>query len=615
MRSKFMKRRSPDLVLLCLLAGVALTLLVRPEATARAVQYHSPAAIVMSPDGNALYVADQTADKVVVIATATGKVDGEVTIRDPRGLALSADGATLYVSSGVEDRVCKLDTASRRVVATAPAGRQPVGLTLTPDGRTLYCCNQFGDDVFVYDTAKLTRKARLPAIREPRHAAHGADGKLLVVANHLPLGSNLDESLGAEVSLLDLSDGKQSTRVQLARGATDVGQVCCSPDGRYAYVVHVLARWLVPPTQLERGWISTNALTVIDLQTRKRLNTVLLDDLDQGAANLTGLAISPAGDTLYATCAGTNEVQIINVAKLHKLIAEWPADSPTALEDDLTAVYRAGVRQRVPSGGVGPRAVAADATGAFVANYFSGTVTRINADSKLAATIALGPQPQTDQVRHGEMLFNDATVCFQSWQSCVTCHPDGRLDGLSWDLMNDGLGNPKNAKSMLLAAKTPPVMAHGIRADMAAAVAAGYKYILFHVPTAVELADTGAYIASMKPARSPRLNADGSLSASAKRGKAIFGRADTACAKCHPGPLFTDLKPYDVGTRQSFDSQAEFDTPTLVELFRTGPYLHDGSAVTLNEVLFERNKGDRHGKTSKLAGKERQDLVEYLLSL
>ena len=42
-------------------------------------------------------------------------------------------------------------------------------------------------------------------------------------------------------------------------------------------------RWLVPPTQLERGWISTNALTIIDLQERKRVNTVLLDDLDQFA--------------------------------------------------------------------------------------------------------------------------------------------------------------------------------------------------------------------------------------------------------------------------------------------------------------------------------------------
>lgn len=610
-----MKRRSLDPVWLCLLAGVLLTVLAKPDARAKGSQYHSPSALALAPDGKTLYVADETADKVVFISRDSGAITGTVTVRDPRGLALSPDGKALYVASGIEDRVYKLDTTSRRVLASAVAGRQPVGLTLTPDGKALYCCNQFSDDVFAYDTEKLTRKARLPAIREPRYAALGVGGKLLVVANHLPLGSNLDETLGAEVSLLDLADGKQSTRVQLARGATDVGGVCCSPDGRYAYVVHVLARWLVPPTQIERGWISTNALTVIDLQAKKRVNTVLLDDLDRGAANPWGLAISPSGDTLYATHAGTGEVQIINTAKLLKLIADWPADSPTALEDDLTAVYRAGVRQRVPAGAVGPRAVVADATGAFVANYFSGTVTRLSADGKLEKTIALGPQPEMDQVRHGEQLFNDATVCFQGWQSCASCHPDARVDGLSWDLMNDGLGNPKNAKSMLLSAKTPPMMALGVREDMAVAIAAGYKYILFHVPTAVELTDTAAYLASLKPARSPRLNPDGSLSAAAKRGKAIFDRADVGCARCHPAPLFTDLKSYDVGTAQSFDSRADFDTPTLVELFRTAPYLHDGSAVTLEQVLIDRNKGDRHGKTSQLSPKERQDLVEYLLSL
>lgn len=610
-----MKRRMLNPVLLCALSAVAVAALLYPEAGAKGERYHSPAALVLSAEGKTLYAADQTADQVAIIATATGKVEGTVTVRDPRGLALAADGKTLYVSSGVEDKVYRVDTAARKVTGSVATGRQPLGLVLSPGGQTLYCCNQFTDDVWVYDTGKLARKARLAAVREPRYAALGLGGKLLVVANLLPLGSNLDEGLGAEINLLDLTDGTKSVKVQLARGATDVGQVVCSADGRYAYVVHALARWLVPPTQLERGWIMTNALTVIDLQEKKRLNTVLLDDLDRGAANPWGLALSPDGATLYATHAGTHEVQIIDTAKLHKLIAQWPADAQTALEDDLTAVYRAGVRQRVSSGGEGPRAIVADGSGAYVGNYFSGTVTRVAPDGKLVATLPLGPQPPSDQARHGDALFHDARVCFQGWQSCASCHPDGRADGLAWDLMNDGLGNPKNAKSLLLSGKTPPVMAHGVRADMATAVASGYKYILFHVPTATELADTEAYVASLKPARSPKLNPDGTLSAAAKRGKAIFERPEVGCTSCHPAPLFTDLKSYDVGTKQSFDSQGEFDTPTLVELFRTAPYLHDGSAVTLGEVIGEHNKGDRHGKTWELSDKEKQDLVEYLLSL
>ena len=63
---------------------------------------------------------------------------------------------------------------------------------------------------------------------------------------------------------------------------------------------------------------------------------------------------------------------------------------------------------------------------------------------------------------------------------------------------------------------------------------------------------------------------------------------------------------YEVGT---------FDTPTLIEAWRTAPYLHDGSAATMRDVLTEANQGDRHGKTSHLNADQLNDLVEYLLSL
>jgi len=607
-----MKLGSPVLIAAGVLAVLLFTGLSGPPVARSNV--HSPAALVLAPDGKVLYVADQTQGNIAIVDVATGKVAGTVAVADPRGLALSADGQTLYASSGERDEICKIDTAARRVVARAEARRQPTGLCLSPDGRTLYCCNQFTDDVTVHDAATLKRTARLPVVREPRYATVTPDGTMLLVANQLPLGSNLDDSLGAVLTLYDLAGGG-GTQVQLSRGATDVGQVVCSTDGHYAFVLHVLGRWLVPPTQLERGWISTNALTVVDLEKKARLNTVLLDDLDRGAANPWALALSPDGKTLYSTHAGGDEVQIIDPAKLLKLIAEWPADSLTALEDDLTAVYRAGVRQRVPSGGIGPRAVVATNDGAFVANYFSGTITHLSAQGKITQTIALGPQPPLDDVRQGEMFFHSSKVCFQGWQSCATCHPDGRTDGLAWDLMNDGLGNPKNAKSLLLAAETPPMMAQGVRDTVEVATASGYKYILFHMPTDEEMAATCAYLRAMKPARSPYVTRDGTLSAAAKRGKTIFERKDVACATCHPGPLFTDLKTYGVGTKGPYDDRSEFDTPTLVEMYRTAPYLHDGSAVTLREVLVERNKGDQHGVTSKLKEKDIQDLIEYLQSL
>jgi YVTN family beta-propeller protein len=610
-----MKRRTQIVLLSCCIACAFAGILTRPGISAKGPVYHSPLALALSPDGKALYAVDHTAQCVALIDTAKGSVTGSIAVDDPNGAVLSPDGKTLYVSSGKADRVCKIDTASRRIIGEVGVGRQPMGLALSSDGKTLYCCNKFTNDVSVIDTVKMAKTGRIRAIREPRFVAVVPGGKTLVVINELPLGSDLDDRLGANVTLVDLASGS-TTDVQLSLGATDASGVCCSPDGHFAYVVHVLARWLVPPTQIERGWISTNALTIIDLQAKKRVNTVLLDDLDRGAANPWDIAISKSGDTLYVTHAGVNEVQIIDTAKLHKLVNEWPADSPTELQDDLTALYRAGVRTRMPSGGTGARGVLASDAGVFVANYFSGTVTKLEPGTgKLVQTISLGQQPQADKARHGEMLFHDASVCFQGWQSCSSCHPDARVDGLAWDLLNDGPGNPRHARSMLLSGQTPPVMSRGVRESMKVAVDAGYKFILFHVPTQEENDDTAAYIDSLTPARSPHRNPDGSFSAAALRGKAIFEREDVGCAKCHPGPLFTDRKPWDVGTKPSTDTKPNFYTPTLVECFRTAPYLHDGSVVTIREVVRDHNKNDQHGKTSQLSEKELHDLVEYVLSL
>jgi cytochrome c peroxidase len=255
---------------------------------------------------------------------------------------------------------------------------------------------------------------------------------------------------------------------------------------------------------------------------------------------------------------------------------------------------------------------------AYTANYFSDTLTAIPLDGAhpKMESIPLGPKPQMTEVRKGEFYFHDAKICFQGWQSCSTCHPgEGRVDGLNWDLLNDGLGNPKNTKNLLLAFDTPPAMSIGVRETAEAAVRAGIRHILFTVQPPEVATSMDAYLKSLKPVPSPHL-VKGKFSPAARRGEKVFGNKEVGCAKCHPGPLFTDLGPYDVGTRGPLDRDTgTFDTPTLVELWRTAPYLHNGSAATLRELLIDANKKDEHGKTSHLTAKEIEDLVEYLLSL
>ena len=79
--------------------------------------------------------------------------------------------------------------------------------------------------------------------------------------------------------------------------------------------------------------------------------------------------------------------------------------------------------------------------------------------------------------------------------------------------------------------------------------------------------------------------------------------------------MFTDLKKYDVGTGKGQDVGKKFDTPTLREVWRTSPYMHDGRAVTIYDVIKIHNPKDKRGKTSHLTDQQIKDLAEYVESL
>jgi hypothetical protein len=335
---------------------------------------------------------------------------------------------------------------------------------------------------------------------------------------------------------------------------------------------------------------------------------------------------------LLATHSGTHELSVTNFPALLSKLALLPAKlegvktvnyvagSSTQADVPGDLSFLGGVRQllRLPKLDRGPRALAVIGSKAYTANYFSDTLSIFDlaAPDSSPESIALGPKHEASVVRRGEAYFHDAGLCFQGWQSCASCHPgNARVDGMNWDLLNDGLGNPKNVKSMLLSHRTPPAMSLGVRDTAETAVRSGIKHIQFseqpeYVPAAID-----EYLKALKPVPSPYL-VKGQLSAAALRGREIYESKAVGCARCHPAGLFTDLKNYEVGTAGRFDDGFEkFDTPTLVEVWRTAPYLHDGSAATMHDVLTGKNPKDKHGKTSHLTPQQIKDLEEYVLSL
>jgi YVTN family beta-propeller protein len=586
-----------------------------------AAGYIGPDAIVASRDGKTLYVTCKDSREIAVVEAALRNVVRKISLpAEPTGIALSPDDKSLYVTCiGEKNAVCEIEVATSKITSTMSGGIAAIGPVVSADGKRLYVCNRFENAVVAIDLNGRETAASVPVPREPCSAALTPDGKLLFAADLIPHESADKSDIAAVVSAIDTAD-RSTTVIRLPNGSIDVRGLCVSADGNYVFVPHIAARYQLPTTIADRGWINANALGILDVRAKKLLNTVLLDDVFRGAATPWNVAATPDGKWICITHAGTHELSVIDARgmfdKLAKLGDLEKSPAASAAMNDLT--FLCGLRHRVPLEGYGPHGLAVVGESVYIAEYYSDSLAVVDLRTtppKLTARIRLGPEPAFEIRRLGEVLFNDATICHQHWQSCASCHPDGRTDGLNWDLPNDGLGNPKKARSLVGSFDRGPVMAMGVRGSAKEAVRAGLTHVLFS-----SLPEEGAlaideYLRSLKPDPSPHL-VEGKLSPAAERGKKIFNDERIGCARCHSGPNFTDKKTHDIGSVGRFDKPSDrFQTPTLLELWRTAPYLHDGRCGTVKEIFTENNHGLSRGEANRLSDKEIDDLVEYLLSL
>ncbi len=591
-----------------------------PDVGSTPGSYVGPCALAVSDDADTLYVACADARQVFWVDLPGENVTRRVDLpARPTGLTLAPDGSTLLVTCAApKSTVAVLDAASGERLGAIPVGHTAMGPAIAPDGKRAYVCNRFTGDVSVIDLAAREEVARVAAVREPVAAAVTPDGRTVLVANHLPKRRThvfLSFDVTPVVTLID-AETLETTAVELPHGAHSLRAVAVLPDGDHALVTHLMANFEEIPFRVDMGWINTNVMSIVDLRRRKVVATIGMDENDEGAGNPWDVACSADGSTVAVSLSGTHQLGLIEGPVLlsdharrtmQPMMGVWP----------IYLGLGGSLWRRVDLPGSGPRGLAVAGSKVYVAEYFSDRVAVVDLETMgedSPNTIALGPKPRLTPKRRGEMHFHDATLCYQNWQSCASCHPDGRADGLNWDLMNDGTGNLKNTKSMVFAHETPPSMAEGVRASAEVAVRSGLAHILFIHHMEEEAAAIDAYLRSLRPVPSPHL-VDGRLSPAAERGRALFESERVACRRCHPAPRYTDLKRHDVGTKNSRERTRRFDTPTLVEVWRTPPYLHDGRYLTIRELLVEGKHGLRRGISDNLTEQEIDDLVQFVLSL
>ena len=411
-----------------------------------------------SPDGKRAFVALADACQVAVVDTARGAVVARVaTSAKPTGLVLDPHSGRLYVTCGHPTGVVDaIDTNIMQKVMTIPVGHTATGAILTPDGSRLFVCNRFNNDVSVLSLPDGKELARVKAVREPVGGAVTPDGKTVFVINLLPDEAADNDTSAAVVTAIDAAH-LTTVGVRLPNGSSSARGICVSPDGKQAYVAHVLSRNALPATQLERGWMNTNAVSILDRARRSSLARFFSTTSISARRTPGGSRARRTVRLLCVAHSGTHEVSVLDLKGVLAKFAQrqeslrtptqmrppappqptggvatkWePSVISPPLDPTNDLSFLAGLRHRVSLPGKGPRGLAIAAGKLYVPMYFSDTLIVVDLRNPTSpasvATIALGPALCMTEARHGEMVFHDATLCFQHWHSCATCHPDAR---------------------------------------------------------------------------------------------------------------------------------------------------------------------------------------------
>lgn len=600
--------------------------------------YLDPTDLAVTPDGATLAVACSGTDTLLVLDLPSGKVRHAVPVGEhPSAVALAPDGRTAYVAGRDDDTVTVVDLHTGAVAGRLASGRSPQDLLVSPDGRTLFTANAVSGDISFIDAATGSEIKRMRGGERPRALALSSDGRFLAVANLLADPHPPEEAPTGQVTVIELETGRVARRVAVP-GTNLLRGIAAAPDGSFL-VPLVRPKNLIPLIQVDGGWQMTNGVALLPPLEAGPIGgwtegaapaQLLVDTRGVHHADPTAAAVSPDGRWAYVTAAGANRLLVLDLAALRTVVEEADLGERAHLADrlDLAPRYVAATVATGPN----PWALALSPDGRrlYVADRLGDTVTVVDtATRRPERTLDLGGPEEVTRVRRGEFLFHDAAATFHGQFTCKTCHPDSAHDGLVYDISPDGLGrNLVDSKTLQGVAGTAPFKWSGHNPDLR--TQCGPRAALF-INRSLGFGEQGtedvvAYMAQIPLEPNRDRPGDGErLTPIQAWGKRIFERTvDTTgrpipesnrCDFCHSGPRGTNNRSFDVGTRSAHDDRGLFDTPGLNNLADTGPYLHDGKSLTLEELWTVYNPDDRHGRANDLAKEDLNALIEYLKTL
>ncbi len=550
----------------------------------------APRTLALSPNGSAVWVVNKHSATLSVIATATLAVTRTVSLprgSQPHGIAFSSTAALVTLEAS--GQLLKIDPPSGSTLIALPVGANPRHIAVAADGTTAFVSRFITPPLPGEATANVqTTLAGLPV------------GGEVVVVNSVPMSIQRTVVLAHS----DKPDAENQ-----GRGFPNyLGAMAISPDGSQGYVPSKQDNLRRGGTR--DGFVLNFQNTVRAISSRVVLGATPSEDLnariDHDNASVASAAVfDPLGVYLFVALETSREVAVLDAHNRNQLMRIDVGRAPQGL------------------------AVSADRRTLYVLNFMDRTVDVLDltpliqqglaAATPLATLPAVASERLAPAVLRGKQLFYDARdprLALDRYMSCASCHNDGGHDGRTWDLTSqgEGLRNTINLRGRggmgqgflhwsnnfdevqdfegqirTLAGGT------GLMTD--AQYNAGTRSTPLGDPKAGVSADLdalAAYVASLDTfAPSPTRPSATTLSSTAQEGKVLF--ANLNCISCHGGSAFTHSgsnTPQNIGTIRQPTSGSRLggaltgiDIPTLRDVWATAPYLHDGSAPTLEAAI------------------------------
>ena len=557
--------------------------------------------LARSPDGTTLYAAMPESDAVFAIDTETGAVSELLVCGAPTSVAVAPDGAVGVACAG-DHTFSGLDASGTPWSYTFDWGSAPVGVVPNRDGVWAVSLAGAGEVVRFDASGELDRTGVGP---DPRALAwlpaDGGDRTWVARWRSDDTGGQLQDLAGHIISLPVDERGDSDTTTGGLPNL--VSQVVPTPDGEalvlpMAHSNHLRGAWRSGQDLLQdttvRAVVSLVAPDAVEdaVAARKQLD-------DRGRSN--AVVPSPFGDRLYVVHTGTRTVSILD---------RWT-------QNLLGSIPDVG---RAPTGAV----VSPDGDILYIFAWLDREIRAfdVSGGSTPPAEIVRWPlllsEPLSAEVLLGKQIFWDSAdkrITRSGYISCANCHPDGDHDGVTWDFTGRGEGL-RNTPSLLGRSGTGMGPLHwsanfdeiqDFENDMRGP-SGGLGFL-----SSDDWAEAGDTLGPQKAGRSPELDALSAYVATLDTPLASphsAGAEDEAaflaagCAGCHRAPLYTDSDlgsfiRHDIGTLSEASGQRlgggpldGLDTPTLLGVWASAPYLHDGSAVDLRAAILAHDNAE-----------------------